>query len=72
MKRARRHPLVHLELHTGNLARACAFYEQLFSWRPERIDAGPRSYLALELSHLGCRLRPETEDEGCGDVTRSR
>jgi predicted enzyme related to lactoylglutathione lyase len=52
MKRARRHPVVHLELHTGNLARACAFYEQLFSWRLERIDPGPRSYLALELSHL--------------------
>jgi predicted enzyme related to lactoylglutathione lyase len=52
MKRARPHPVVHLELHTGNLARACAFYEQVFRWRPERIDAGPRSYLALELSHL--------------------
>jgi predicted enzyme related to lactoylglutathione lyase len=52
MKRAHPYPVVHLELHTGNLARACAFYEQLFRWRPERIDAGPRSYLALDLSDL--------------------
>jgi predicted enzyme related to lactoylglutathione lyase len=52
MRRARIHTVVHLELHTGNLSRASALYEQLFRWRPERIDAGPRSYLALELSHL--------------------
>jgi predicted enzyme related to lactoylglutathione lyase len=30
-------PLVHLELHTGNLARACAFYSRLCGWRPERV-----------------------------------
>jgi predicted enzyme related to lactoylglutathione lyase len=30
-------PLVHLELHTGNLARACAFYAGLCGWRPERV-----------------------------------
>ena len=42
-------PLVHLELHTGNLSRACAFYTQLFGWRAERIKAGARPYLALEL-----------------------
>jgi predicted enzyme related to lactoylglutathione lyase len=43
-------PVVHLELHTGNLSRACAFYAELLGWRPERIDAGGRSYLALELA----------------------
>jgi hypothetical protein len=43
------HPVVHLELHTGNLPRACAFYTQLFGWRVERIDAGGGSYLALDL-----------------------
>jgi predicted enzyme related to lactoylglutathione lyase len=43
------HPLVHLELHTGNLARACAFYSDLCGWRPERIDAGRGSYWALDL-----------------------
>jgi predicted enzyme related to lactoylglutathione lyase len=37
-------PLVHLELHTGNLARACDFYARLCGWRPERV-AG---YQALE------------------------
>lgn len=42
-------PVVHLELHTGNLSRACAFYSRLLGWRPERIDAAGGTYLALEL-----------------------
>jgi predicted enzyme related to lactoylglutathione lyase len=42
-------PVVHLELRTGNLARACAFYTQLFGWKAETIHAGSGSYLALEL-----------------------
>ena len=42
-------PVVHLELHTGSLERARAFYAELFGWKEERIDTGPRSYLALEL-----------------------
>jgi predicted enzyme related to lactoylglutathione lyase len=42
-------PVVHLELHTGSMERARAFYAELFGWKEERIDAGPRSYLALEL-----------------------
>jgi uncharacterized protein len=42
-------PVVHLELHTGDLRSACAFYARLCGWRPERIDAGRASYLALEL-----------------------
>jgi predicted enzyme related to lactoylglutathione lyase len=41
-------PVVHLELHTANLARACAFYTQLCGWRAERIVAGPGAYQALE------------------------
>jgi predicted enzyme related to lactoylglutathione lyase len=41
-------PVVHLELHTGNLARACDFYSRLFGWRVERVEAGPRSYQALD------------------------
>ena len=44
-------PVVHLELHTPNLSRACAFYTQLFGWRAERVTAGPCSYLALDLSN---------------------
>jgi predicted enzyme related to lactoylglutathione lyase len=35
-------PVVHLELRTGNLACACAFYTRLFGWRAETGD-----YLAL-------------------------
>jgi predicted enzyme related to lactoylglutathione lyase len=42
-------PVVHLELHTGDLRGACAFYAQLLCWLPERIDAGRGSYLMLEL-----------------------
>jgi predicted enzyme related to lactoylglutathione lyase len=43
------HPVVHLELHTGNLPRACAFYTQLFGWRAERVPVGNGSYLSLGL-----------------------
>jgi predicted enzyme related to lactoylglutathione lyase len=41
--------VVHLELHTGDLAMARAFYAELFGWRPELIDTRHGSYLALEL-----------------------
>jgi predicted enzyme related to lactoylglutathione lyase len=41
--------LVHLELHTTDLARACAFYERVCGWRPEQIHAGGSSYTAMEL-----------------------
>ncbi|HEX4862796.1 MAG TPA: hypothetical protein VFV02_01915 [Acidimicrobiales bacterium] len=40
-------PLVHLELHTGDQARASAFYEELLDWTPEIVQAGSSSYLAL-------------------------
>jgi predicted enzyme related to lactoylglutathione lyase len=42
-------PLVHLELVTGNLPRACAFYTRLLGWRTEKIVVGSGSYFALEL-----------------------
>src|SRR5256885_17206946 len=42
-------PVVHLELHTGDLQGAREYYSGLCGWRPERIDAGARSYVALEL-----------------------
>ena len=42
-------PVVHLELHTGNLPRACAFYAELCGWRPERVEAANGSYLALTM-----------------------
>jgi uncharacterized protein len=41
--------VVHLELHTSELARARAFYSEICGWRAERIDARDGSYLALEL-----------------------
>jgi hypothetical protein len=46
-------PVVHLELHTRDLARARAFYADICGWRPERIDSRHGSYLAFE---LGARL----------------
>jgi predicted enzyme related to lactoylglutathione lyase len=44
-------PVVHLELRTGNLPRACAFYTRLFGWRVEPIEVTGGSYLALELGN---------------------
>ena len=44
-------PVVHLELHTTNLARACAFYGRLFDWRTERIHTDSGSYLTVELGY---------------------
>jgi predicted enzyme related to lactoylglutathione lyase len=49
MTRTPSNPLVHLELHTGDLPEARALYRQLCGWRAERIDTGCGSYLALEL-----------------------
>jgi predicted enzyme related to lactoylglutathione lyase len=43
------HPIVHLELHTANLPRACAFYTGLFGWRTENVNVRSGSYLALEV-----------------------
>jgi uncharacterized protein len=42
-------PLVHLELHTGDLQGAGEFYGELCGWRPERVA----SYLALDLGSCG-------------------
>jgi predicted enzyme related to lactoylglutathione lyase len=41
-------PILHLELHTRDLASACGFYALVCGWRPERIEAGGSSYVALE------------------------
>jgi predicted enzyme related to lactoylglutathione lyase len=41
--------VVHLELHTGDLVHASAFYAQLCGWRPEQIVTRSGSYHALEL-----------------------
>jgi hypothetical protein len=42
-------PVVHLELHTCDQSSARAFYAGLCGWRSLRVEAGGRSYLALEL-----------------------
>ena len=44
-------PVIHLELHTGDLRGAVEFYTRLFGWRPQRIDAGSGSYLALGMGN---------------------
>ena len=43
--------VVHLELHTGDLPAACAFYGRLLGWSFERIDLCRRSYMAMDLGH---------------------
>ena len=49
MKRPGFHPVVHLELHTGDRSRASDFYAQLLDWRSSRVEAGSSSYIALQL-----------------------
>src|SRR5256885_6688440 len=46
-------PVVHLELHTGDLRGASGFYAGLCGWPSERIQAGDGSYVALDLGGLG-------------------
>jgi predicted enzyme related to lactoylglutathione lyase len=49
MTPARPKPVVHLELHTGDLPAACAFYAGLCGWQAERICAAGGTYWALGL-----------------------
>jgi len=42
-------PVVHLELHTGDLPQARDLYAELCGWRPEWIETRAGSYLSLEL-----------------------
>jgi predicted enzyme related to lactoylglutathione lyase len=41
-------PVVHLELHTGNLARAVALYRRLCGWEVERIESGTGAYQSFD------------------------
>ncbi len=43
-------PIVHLELHTSDLASARDVYAELCGWRTERVDTRHGSYLALGMS----------------------
>jgi predicted enzyme related to lactoylglutathione lyase len=47
------HTLVHLELHTRDVACARGLYAELCGWRTEAVIAGGASYLALELGEIG-------------------
>ena len=49
MARGLTNPVVHLELHTGDLQRARTFYSCLCGWRPEQIETGCGPYTAFEL-----------------------
>jgi uncharacterized protein len=42
-------PVVHLELHTGDLPRARGAYGELCGWRSEQVDTQSGPYLALGL-----------------------
>jgi predicted enzyme related to lactoylglutathione lyase len=53
MSESHSNPVVHLELHTGNLPQASALYAELCGWRPERIETASGSYQALELGACG-------------------
>lgn len=44
-------PVVHLELHTGDLKGACAAYAELCGWRSEQLDTPSGSYVALGLGN---------------------
>src|SRR3954464_12191800 len=49
MTRLRPNPVVHLELHTGDLPGACDLYTELCGWRSEWIETRSGSYLSLGL-----------------------
>jgi uncharacterized protein len=51
MARSVVNPVVHVELQTCNLPRACAFYTRLFGWSAKTIHVGSSSYLALDLGN---------------------
>jgi uncharacterized protein len=48
---APRKPVVHLELHTGDLQGAHQLYSELCGWPREQIQTAHGSYLALELGN---------------------
>jgi predicted enzyme related to lactoylglutathione lyase len=50
----RSNPVVHLELHTGDLPQARALYAELCGWRPGWIETQAGSYLSLDLGDGLC------------------
>jgi predicted enzyme related to lactoylglutathione lyase len=75
-------PVVHLELHTGDLPRALGFYARVCGWNPELVRDSHGVYLALDLGRRGlgggiveCRADrplwlPYVEVAGIADATR--
>jgi predicted enzyme related to lactoylglutathione lyase len=41
-------PVVHLELHTADLAGACALYRELCGWSSDRVDTAAGAYRTLD------------------------
>jgi predicted enzyme related to lactoylglutathione lyase len=50
MKPHRYHSVVHLELHTRDLAQVRAFLRQLLGWRSREVGTGGSNYLTLPVS----------------------
>jgi predicted enzyme related to lactoylglutathione lyase len=48
MRPSHPNPVVHLELHTGDLVGASALYSELCGWLPELVETGAGRYLAFE------------------------
>lgn len=48
MRPSHPNPVVHLELHTADLAGASALYSELCGWRPEQVETCAGRYLAFE------------------------
>lgn len=45
--------VVHLELHTHDVAQARGLYAELCGWRVDEVRSGGASYLSLELGGVG-------------------
>jgi predicted enzyme related to lactoylglutathione lyase len=55
--------VVHLELHTGDLPAASAFYCGLLGWQPEWVETRAGSYLAVGTGgDVGCGIVQCTTD----------
>jgi predicted enzyme related to lactoylglutathione lyase len=48
MRPSHPNPVVHLELHTADVAGASALYSELCGWLPAPVDTGAGRYLSLE------------------------
>ena len=53
MRSATPKPVVHLELHTGDVERAQAFYTAVLGWRAEHVGTCAGSYHAVALANAG-------------------